>query len=95
VPIERLSERDARDFGRRLAAARKQAGLSQTDLAGRLGIERRYVSDLEQGLSNRTEGSTANPSAAVLAGIARALGMQIRIDFARSGRVIIDFVQAD
>ena len=40
------------EFGRRLRAARNQAGLSQAQVAARLGIRQSYVSRVERGAQN-------------------------------------------
>ena len=43
-----------REFGRRLREARRRAGLSQAEVAARLGIGQRYVSRVELGTENIT-----------------------------------------
>jgi transcriptional regulator with XRE-family HTH domain len=42
------------EFGRRLREARRRAGLSQAEVAARLGIGQRYVSRVELGTENIT-----------------------------------------
>jgi transcriptional regulator with XRE-family HTH domain len=42
------------EFGRRLREARRQAGLSQVELAARLGMTQGYVSRVERGAQNIT-----------------------------------------
>jgi y4mF family transcriptional regulator len=42
---------NAADLGRYLRGQRRAAGLSQTDLAARAAVSRRWLSDLEQGKS--------------------------------------------
>jgi transcriptional regulator with XRE-family HTH domain len=42
------------EFGRRLREARKRAGLSQAEVAARLGIRQGYVSRVELGTENIT-----------------------------------------
>ncbi|GIE98359.1 helix-turn-helix domain-containing protein [Paractinoplanes rishiriensis] len=41
--------RDAQDLGRYVRDRRRSAGLSQTDLAARARVSRRWLSDLESG----------------------------------------------
>jgi transcriptional regulator with XRE-family HTH domain len=43
-----------REFGRRLREARRQAGLTQAEVARRLGIRQSYVSRVERGAQNIT-----------------------------------------
>lgn len=47
-------DHDGIAFGRRLREAREQAGLSQADVAARLGITQSYVSRVERGDQNIT-----------------------------------------
>jgi transcriptional regulator with XRE-family HTH domain len=56
-------------FGSRLAALRKQAGLSQTALAQEIGISQRMVAYYE--------GPSAFPPATLLPAIARVLGVSV------------------
>jgi y4mF family transcriptional regulator len=44
-----LRLRDAQDLGHHVREHRRAAGLSQTDLAVRAGVSRRWLSDLESG----------------------------------------------
>jgi len=57
------------ELGRRLRAAREEAGLSVTRTAERAGVSRRYLTDAEAG--------RANPSVLVLARLAGALGLRL------------------
>ena len=59
----------AEDFGARLREARKQAGLSQTELAQRLGTHQVYVSQMERGNQNPTLGACEK--------YAKALGQKV------------------
>ena len=43
-------KRIQRDFGKRLKATRRAAGLNQSDLAEKASLHRTYVSELERGL---------------------------------------------
>ncbi len=54
-----------------LILLRKQRGLTQRQLSGRTGIQQSEIS--------RIEGGRANPTAATLAALARALGGELRI----------------
>src|SRR5262245_7859358 len=56
-------------FGSRLAALRKQAGLSQTALAQEIGISQRMMAYYE--------GPSAFPPATLLPAIARVLGVSV------------------
>jgi transcriptional regulator with XRE-family HTH domain len=56
-------------FGLRLAALRKQAGITQTALAAEIGVSQRMM--------NYYEGPTAHPPAALLPAIARALRVSV------------------
>jgi transcriptional regulator with XRE-family HTH domain len=58
------------EFGRSLRAARNRAGLTQAEVAARLGVTQVYVSYVERGLRNLTL-----PAAAALA---RAVGCIFR-----------------
>lgn len=40
---------DAQDFGKAIRTARKEAGLSQMQLAARCGLSQRFVSEVERG----------------------------------------------
>ena len=61
------------EFGRRLRVARKRAGLSQAEVATRLGIGQSYVSRVERGAQNIS----------LLAGVkfAQVLGYEFSTDF--------------
>ena len=61
------------DFSERLRSLRKQAQLSQRDLAERIGVDFTYLSKIENG---RVE----PPSEAVLKGIARELAGELHQD---------------
>jgi len=54
-------------LGKRVRALRREAGLSQEELAFRVGMKRSYVSDLERG--------TRNPSVRALARLADGLSV--------------------
>lgn len=55
-------------FGEALRKARREASISQEELAARSGLHRTYVSQLERGQKS--------PSLNVIAGLARSLGVR-------------------
>lgn len=59
----------AQEIGREIAAARKSEGLSQNELAARVGITQASLSRLETG--------KGNPTASMLEDVARALGKKL------------------
>lgn len=59
-----------RSLGRRVAAFRESAGLTQVDLAGRIGADAMAISRLERGVTT--------PSVRRLASIADVLGVTLR-----------------
>ncbi len=69
--------RSAIMVGSVVRAARRRAGLSQAELAGRIGTSQPSVARLERG--------QVSPTVAVLDRIARALGAELVVDFEPSG----------
>jgi len=69
VPRTHASEVAAKVLGDEVRRARAEAGLSQVELARRLGISRSYVSNLEAGRVNVTVGQLANIAAALKVGL--------------------------
>jgi len=65
-----MSEDVRRMVGRNVRRLRIAAGLSQAELAERMGVDRAYVSGLELG--------QRNPTIVTLWHIARALGVKLR-----------------
>ena len=63
--------RDYFRLAREVAAARKQRGLSQRQLADRCGVHQSEISDIERG--------EANPTYRTLQSIARGLGSRFRL----------------
>ena len=59
----------AQQFGKRLRALREAAGKSQGDLAGRAGLSRTYLNQLEAG--------RRDPSLSTLTRLARALSVKL------------------
>jgi transcriptional regulator with XRE-family HTH domain len=93
VPAEPLTAEVAQAFGRRLYAARRRLGISQQELADRVDMSRETISRLERGLANESRKSSADPTLTALLALSRALGMQLRLDMALNGDVVIEFVE--
>jgi len=74
--LSTAEERLAREFGAAIRARRKALGHTQADLAGMIGTNRRFVSELERGKGT----SYLAPALAA----AEALGMRIRNLFPES-----------
>ena len=73
-----MSGMDVRKIvGMNVRKARLQAGISQEELAGRMGVEQYYVSGLEAGRRNAT--------LVTLWKTAMALGVDAEVLFAKSG----------
>ena len=68
-----MSEDVRRTVGRNVQRLRKSAGLTQAELAARMGVDRAYVSGLELG--------QRNPTFVTLWHIAKALGVKVRSFF--------------
>jgi transcriptional regulator with XRE-family HTH domain len=75
----RTSNIHAKAVGRELAHARRDAGLTQQQLAQRLDVGRSYIARVESGTDNLTIGQLAH--------LANALGAQLRITFPIPKRV--------
>jgi transcriptional regulator with XRE-family HTH domain len=65
----RIRREPANGFGARLAALRKQAGITQTALAEEIGVSQRMMAYYE--------GPSANPPANLLPAMASALGVSV------------------
>ncbi|MGH2782890.1 MAG: helix-turn-helix domain-containing protein [Thermoleophilaceae bacterium] len=63
----------SRQLGEQVRAARKQAGITQADLAKRMQSSPTYITNLEAGRANPTVGQIAH--------IANALGMSYAVSF--------------
>ncbi len=63
-------------FGQYLAAKRKQAGLSQRELAARVGVSPTYISYLERDINPAARGRP-QPSVDLVDRLARALGCPV------------------
>lgn len=68
-----MSEDVRRMIGRNVRKLRLEAGISQAALADRLGVDRSYVSGLEQG--------QRNPTVLTLWHVAKALDVRMRVFF--------------
>jgi transcriptional regulator with XRE-family HTH domain len=68
-----MSEDVRRLVGRNVKRLRTAAGISQAELAARMGVDRAYVSGLELG--------QRNPTIVTLWHIAKALGVKLRSFF--------------
>lgn len=68
-PMAHNRDRVLRDFGRRLAQLRHEAGLTQEEVAERSGRHANYIGDIERG--------QRNPSLMVLLAIAGALDVSL------------------
>ena len=64
--------RTARDMGARVRTLRTQAGLSQAELAGRVGVSRQWLIDFEHGKDTVELG--------LALATLRSLGAELRID---------------
>lgn len=75
MPRTAASEIHAKVFGRTLRQTRKELGLTQLEVAERLGVTASYISAVEAGRRNLTLGQLAN--------IANAMRLGIDISFVR------------
>jgi len=78
MPRTTASAVASRQLGDEVRTARKAAGLTQAELAKRLGTNPTYVTNVEAGRANPTVGQIAN--------IANALGMSYALHFEAVGR---------
>lgn len=77
MPRTATSDATSLSVGRALRRARLEVGISQQELASRLGVSPPYLSTLENGRSNTTIGQ--------LSAIADALGVVLEIGFVAPG----------
>jgi len=75
MPRTAVSDVHAKVVGRELREARSALGLSQAEVAGRLGVSASYVSAVEAGKRNLTLAQLAN--------IANAMRLGIDVSFVR------------
>ena len=75
MPRTAVSEVHAKVLGRKLKDTRQALGLTQAEVAGRLGVSPSYVSAVEAGKRNLTLAQLAN--------IANAMRLGIEVSFIR------------
>lgn len=75
MPRTAVSEIHAKAVGREIRAARSELGLTQVQVAERLGASASYVAAVEAGRHNLTLGQVAN--------IANAMRLGVRVVFVR------------
>jgi transcriptional regulator with XRE-family HTH domain len=64
-----MTDKALKQIGSKLQAARKLKGITQQEIANRVGISRTYYSQIENG--------DRDPSATIITNIAKALGVSI------------------
>jgi len=88
VPRTAVSDVHARVIGRELRQTRHALGLTQAEVAGRLGVSPSYLSAIEAGKRNLTVAQLANIAGAMRLGIdvsfIRPDGTRIQTDNRRS-----------
>jgi len=84
VPRTAVSEMNAKVVGRELKDSRQALGLTQAEVAKRLGVSTSYISAVEAGRRNLTLGQLANIANAMRLGIdvsfIRPDGTPVRVD---------------
>lgn len=68
---------DGSEIGRRIEAARKEAGLTLPEMADRASVSKGYLWTLETHWRNRADENSPNPGLDVLARIAAVLGFTV------------------
>lgn len=68
---------DGSSLNRKLASLRKAAGLTQSQIAERLGTSRTHISRLE------SENSDVSPAVSTVQAYAKAVGYELEINFVR------------
>ncbi|HKZ15739.1 MAG TPA: helix-turn-helix transcriptional regulator [Solirubrobacterales bacterium] len=84
MPRTTTSALDAKLIGETLRQTRQFEGLTQAELAVRLGVSPSYVQKLEAGRANPTIGQMAH--------LAKALGRDLKVDFVPSAKPTDDLV---
>ena len=82
-----MSEDVRRMVGRNVKRLRISAGLSQAELAERMGVDRAYVSGLELG--------QRNPAIVTLWHVAEALSVKLRLFFDERGTLVLSIAAND
>ena len=84
MPRTAVSEMNAKVVGRELKDSRQALGLTQAEVAKRLGVSASYISAVEAGRRNLTLGQLANIANAMRLGIdvsfTRPDGTPVRVD---------------
>ncbi len=84
MPRTAVSEIHAKVVGRELKGTRQALGITQADVAARLGVSASYISAVEAGRRNLTLGQLANIANAMRLGIdisfIRPDGTPVRVD---------------
>ena len=78
-----------RNFGTTIRAKRSELGLSQEDLAGRAGLHRTYISDVERGTRNLSLESIEKLAAALEVSVSGLFTRAGNDDEARQGVEIL------
>jgi transcriptional regulator with XRE-family HTH domain len=86
VPRTAVSEIHAKVVGRKLKETRQVLGLTQAEVAGRLGVSSSYVSAVEAGKRNLTLAQLAN--------IANAMRLGIEVSFIRADGTAVQLDRA-
>jgi transcriptional regulator with XRE-family HTH domain len=73
MPKTASSDLTARLVGKAVAEGRRKAGITQVQLAQRMGVHASYIAGLETGRRNLTVGQ--------LGSVAQALGMRLNVGF--------------
>lgn len=84
----------ARRLGEQLAARRRERGMTQEQLAERLGITRNQLQNIEQGWSDRAKRTPSNPRLSTLVALCRELDFTARIDVVSGGDVVVVLEQS-
>lgn len=77
VPPSPLEAELARDLALRLRERRAAVGLTQEEVAHRVGVSRNQYQLYERGMSDRARGSALNPKLTTLLSLARALDVTL------------------
>jgi transcriptional regulator with XRE-family HTH domain len=81
VPVDPPALADvAQRLGDQLAARRRELGITQEQLAERVGIHRVQIQNIERGYSDRTKRTPSNPRLSTLIALCRELQLKATID---------------